>query len=173
MRLKSSLRSLRACKKSKGIKLYIVYIYPRSDNNSIHSQRKLHFLSPKALLFFSYSVNFYCLSPCLLIRKFSLFIYRMLERPKLVRKWLKIYLKMRRRINRKKAAAWAFLAFIGITIYCLYEWKVICSNGPIYNAIGMKNPRAKRAIFFSNFWNFARFARFVFLSLLFDMFLFL
>ena len=78
----------------------------------------------------------------------------MLERPKLVRKWLKIYLKMRRRINRKKAAAWAFLAFIGITIYCLYEWKVICSNGPIYSAIGMKKSASEASNIFVQFLEF-------------------
>ena len=45
----------------------------------------------------------------------------------------------RRRIHRKKAAALALLAFGCLTIYCLYEWKVLCSNGPIYSAIGKQS----------------------------------
>ena len=57
--------------------------------------------------------------------------------PKLVKKWLYLYQNMRRKISKKKCIVLVAL-FVGVlVIYCLYQWKIICSNSSIQKTIGM------------------------------------
>ena len=58
--------------------------------------------------------------------------------PKLLRKWLRIYEKMRRRVSKKKILALTSICLVALLIYCLYEWKILCSNKRLQTTIGKK-----------------------------------
>jgi len=54
---------------------------------------------------------------------------------KLVRKWLRKYEKMRRRLSKKKILGLTSICLVALLIYCLYEWKILCSHKRLQTTI--------------------------------------
>ena len=82
------------------------------------------FLSDKSVCFYFY---------------FQIFLYSMNIDSKWVRKWLRVYEKMRRRLSKKKILGLTSICLVALLIYCLYEWKILCSHKRLQTTIGKKD----------------------------------
>ena len=71
--------------------------------------------------------------------RFFLFyhFFRMKLNPKEVKKWIRWYQNMRRKITKKKLIIFGALFFGWLLYTCLHKWKILCSNSNIQSTIGM------------------------------------
>ena len=76
---------------------------------------------------------------CIISDFFFYFIifFRMKLNPKEVKKWIRWYQNMRRKITKKKLIIFGALFFGWLLYTCLHKWKILCSNSNIQSTIGM------------------------------------